>query len=598
MKFCYTKIIVCKDGGVKMKIFLDLAWFFKQEKRSYITGILLLLAVAILELVPPKVIGIVIDEVGTNTITKESLLKWCLILTIAGLTMYGLRYLWRIMIFGSSLKLARQLRTRLYEHFTSMSPAFYQKYRTGDLMAHATNDIQAVQQTAGAGVLTLVDSLAVGGAVLITMAVTISWKLTVLSLLPMPFLVLSTNYYGTLLHKRFHKAQQAFSEINDKVQESMSGMKVIRSLGQEKEDLKSFREQSEDVVQKNVLVARIDSLFDPTISLIVGFSFMIAVGYGSVLVVNKELTVGQLVTFTTYLGTLIWPMLAFGWLFNIVERGRASYDRVSRLLDEKPSVIDGKLDIVPSGEIEYRIERFSYQQNDVTDLQDICITLPKGQTLGIVGRTGSGKTTLLKCLIREYDHIDGRITIAGQDIRDFSLHGLRSAISYVPQDHFLFSATLSDNIAFGKPEAAYKEIAHAATVACIHSDILAFPDGYETVVGERGVSLSGGQKQRISIARALLTNAEILILDDCLSAVDAKTEEQILTALKEERCNKTTIITAHRLSAIQHADHIIVMEKGRIVQRGVHEELMQEDGWYKEMYEKQQLESLVEGEAS
>lgn len=579
-----------------MKVFFDLAWFFKQERRSYITGILLLLAVAILELIPPKVLGIVVDEIGNDAITAQSLMKWCIILAAVGLAMYSLRYVWRIMIFGSSLKLARQLRTRLYEHFTKMSPSFYQQYRTGDLMAHATNDIQAIQQTAGAGVLTFVDSLAVGGAVLITMAVTISWKLTLFSLLPMPIMAISTSYYGTLLHKRFHKAQQAFSEINDKVQESMSGMKVIRSFGQEKEDLEAFGKKSEEVVQKNVLVARIDSLFDPTISLIVGFSFLIAVGYGSVLVVNDELTIGQLITFTTYLGTLIWPMLAFGWLFNIVERGRASYDRVSRLLTENPAVNDRQnaADAVPSGDIAYRIDRFSYQENEVTNLENMHFTLKKGETLGIVGRTGAGKTTLLKCLIREYDHVDGSITIAGTDIRNMTLHSLRSAISYVPQDHFLFSATLADNIAFGKPNADYKEIISAAQIACIHEDIASFPDAYETIVGERGVSLSGGQKQRVSIARALLTNAEILILDDCLSAVDAKTEEKILTALKREREQKTTIITAHRLSAIQHANLILVIEDGRIAQRGAHEQLMSEDGWYKDMFERQQLESLVE----
>ncbi|MCP8969104.1 ABC transporter transmembrane domain-containing protein [Ectobacillus ponti] len=579
-----------------MKVFLDLAWFFKQERRSYLFGTLLLIGVALLELVPPKVMGIIVDEIGGGRLTAGKLLSWIGLLAAVGLTMYGLRYLWRIMIFGSALKLARQLRTRLYHHFTEMSPSFYQKHRTGDLMAHATNDIQAIQQTAGSGVLTLVDSLAVGGAVLITMSATISWKLTLFSLLPMPIMAISTSYYGTLLHRRFHKAQQAFSEINDKVQESMSGMKVIRSFGQEQEDLQAFRQKSEEVVEKNMRVARIDSLFDPTISLIVGFSFLIAVCYGSVLVVNGELTIGQLVTFTTYLGTLIWPMLAFGWLFNIMERGRASYDRVSRLLAQASEVRDaGEANAeAVTGEISYKIKRFSYQRNDVSNLQDIVFTLPQGGTLGIVGRTGAGKTTLLKMLIREFDHFDGTLQIGGRDIRESTLYALRSAISYVPQDHFLFSATIADNIAFGRPEAGYQDVIRAAKIACIHDDIATFPEGYETIVGERGVSLSGGQKQRVSIARAVLTDAEILILDDCLSAVDAKTEEQILSSLKRERNNKTTIITAHRLSAIQHADLILVLEDGGIAQRGTHEQLMREEGWYQDMFERQQLESLVE----
>ncbi|MCU5705794.1 ABC transporter transmembrane domain-containing protein [Bacillus wiedmannii] len=579
-----------------MKVFINLAWFFKQEKRAYIIGIIMLFGVALLELVAPKVLGIVVDEINNGTLTSEKLLKWVILLVVVGITMYILRYLWRIMIFGSSLKLARQLRKNLYEHFTRMSPSFYQSRRTGDLMAHATNDIQAIQQTAGSGVLTLVDSLAVGGCVLVAMGFTISWKLTLLSLIPMPIVAISTNYYGTLLHKRFHKAQQSFSEINDKVQESMSGMKVIRSLGQEKEDLQAFRKKSEDVVHKNMLVARIDSLFDPTISLIVGFSFLIAVCYGSVLVVRGELTVGDLVTFTTYLGTLVWPMLAFGWLFNIMERGRASYDRVEKILSQKSDVVNREDAVhkVANGDVTFAVDSFSYKKNELLQLIDVHFDLKKGETLGVVGRTGAGKTTLLKCLIREYDHFSGELKVGERDIRDVTLYGVRSAISYVPQDHFLFSASIGENIAFGKADATYNEITRAAEIACIHNDILQFSEGYETVVGERGVSLSGGQKQRISIARALLTNAEILILDDCLSAVDAKTEETILNALKRERAGKTTIITAHRLSAIQHANLILVVDEGRIVQRGTHEQLMQENGWYKEMYESQQLEALVE----
>ena len=579
-----------------MKVFINLAWFFKQEKRAYIIGIIMLFGVALLELVAPKVLGIVVDEISNGTLTSEKLLKWVILLVVVGITMYILRYLWRIMIFGSSLKLARQLRKNLYEHFTKMSPSFYQSRRTGDLMAHATNDIQAIQQTAGSGVLTLVDSLAVGGCVLVAMGFTISWKLTLLSLIPMPIVAISTNYYGTLLHKRFHKAQQSFSEINDKVQESMSGMKVIRSIGQEKEDLQAFRKKSEDVVHKNMLVARIDSLFDPTISLIVGFSFLIAVCYGSVLVVRGELTVGDLVTFTTYLGSLVWPMLAFGWLFNIMERGRASYDRVEKILSQKSDVVNREdaVHTIASGDVTFAVDSFSYKKNELLQLIDVHFDLKKGETLGVVGRTGAGKTTLLKCLIREYDHFNGGLKVGERDIRDVTLYGVRSAISYVPQDHFLFSASIGENIAFGKADATYNEITRAAEIACIHDDILQFSEGYETVVGERGVSLSGGQKQRISIARALLTDAEILILDDCLSAVDAKTEETILNALKRERAGKTTIITAHRLSAIQHANLILVVDEGRIVQRGTHEQLMEENGWYKEMYESQQLEALVE----
>ncbi|MGD7021239.1 ABC transporter transmembrane domain-containing protein [Rossellomorea vietnamensis] len=579
-----------------MKVFLDLMWFFKQEKKSYLTGISVLLLVALLQLVPPKVIGIVVDSIKQNELTPAGLLQWAGILAAAGLSMYGLRFVWRMMIFGSAVKLSKLLRNKLYHHFTKMTPSFYQKRRVGDLMAHATNDLQAIQMTAGQGVLTLVDSLATGGFVIIAMAATISWKLTLIALIPMPVMAILTNYYGTLLHKRFHKAQEAFSNLNDKTQESVSGIKVIKTFGQEKEDIESFRDQSEDVVQKNISVAKVDSLFDPTISIIVGISFFLSVAFGSRFVIAGDITIGELVSFTTYLGLLIWPMLAFGWLFNIVERGRASYDRVSGLLAEKVEIDDspGALNVKPEGDIEYDIAHFKYPGEEEAVLEEIRFTLKRGETLGIVGKTGAGKTTLLKILIREFEGYDGEVRLGGRSIKDYKLETLRNSLGYVPQDHFLFSATIAENIAFTNPMSDMEAIEAAASLAHIHEDIKGFTDGYQTVVGERGVSLSGGQKQRISIARALMMEPEVLILDDSLSAVDAKTEESILRALKENREGRTTIITAHRLSAIQHANLILVLDSGRITEKGTHEELMENEGWYREMYLRQQLEELVE----
>ncbi|MBM7659258.1 ATP-binding cassette subfamily B protein [Bacillus mesophilus] len=579
-----------------MSIFKDLWWFFKAEKRSYGFGVLLLTFVAILELIPPKVIGIIVDHINNKTLTKDILLQWIAVLLGMAISVYVLRFLWRIMIFGASVRLARLLRNQLYEHFTKMSPRFYQRRRTGDLMAHSTNDLQAVQQTAGDGILTLVDSVITGSFVIIVMATTISWKLTLICLIPMPFMAILTNYYGTLLHKRFHKAQEAFSSLNDKVQESISGIKVIKTFGQEKEDTESFVIQSKDVVNKNVSVARIDALFDPTISFIVGISFILAIVFGSRFVLAGELTIGQLISFTTYLGLLIWPMLAFGWLFNIVERGRASYDRVQELLAEKEDIIDheGANTSKPSGSISFQINSFQYPESDKRVLDNIHFTLEQGQTLGIVGKTGSGKTSLLKLLIREFEGYEGQILMGSQSIQSYHRDALRASIGYVPQDHFLFSATVADNIAFARPNSSFQEIIEAAKLANIHDDIAQFTDGYETIVGERGVSLSGGQKQRISIARALIVNPEVLVLDDSLSAVDAKTEESILSSLRSNRYGKTTIITSHRLSAIEHADLILVLEEGRISQRGTHHNLMNQEGWYKDMYNRQQLESLVE----
>ncbi|MBB6444164.1 ABC transporter transmembrane domain-containing protein [Bacillus benzoevorans] len=579
-----------------MKVFIDLKWFFKQEKRPYILGISLLIVVAMLELVAPKVIGIVVDEIKNGTLSPSMLFKWMLVLALTVLTMYVARYYWRLMIFGSAYKLARQLRDMLYSHFTKMSQTFYQKKRVGDLMAHATNDLQAIQQTAGAGVLTMVDSLTIGIAVIVVMAATISWKLTIICLIPMPLMAIMTNWYGGMLHKRFYKAQEAFSSLNDKTQESITGIKVIKTFGQEKEDIDEFYQQSADVVKKNLAVARVDALYDPTVAVIVGVSFFLSIAFGAKFVLDGAITIGELISFNAYLGLLVWPMLAFGWLFNIVERGRASYDRVRSILDEPVDVEDGPgaIDEVPSGEIAFHIEKFSYPGGYRPVLNQIEFRLKRGETLGIVGKTGAGKTTLLKLLIREIEGFDGEISFGGRQLHEYKLERLREAIGYVPQEHFLFSSSVADNISFAKPEASMEEIQYAARLAKMDQDILQFTDGYDTIVGERGVSLSGGQKQRISIARALLMEPEVLILDDSLSAVDAKTEEGILSALRETRAGKTTIITAHRLSAIQHADLILVLDEGEIAQMGTHYELMNEDGWYKEMYLHQQLEELVE----
>ncbi|TVP84276.1 MAG: ATP-binding cassette domain-containing protein [Alkalicoccus sp.] len=578
-----------------MKVFYDLSWYFKQEKLRYGTGIFILMLVSALTLIPPYVIGLVVDLIDGQNMTQEILIYWMTILAIVGVLSYILRYIWRILIFGASIKLARILRSNLYNHFTKMSSSFYQKRRTGDLMAHATNDIRAVEQTAGAGVLTLVDSLTMGSFVIITMALTISWELTLIALIPMPFMAFATAKYGSMLHHRFGSAQAAFSALNNKVQESMSGIRVTKAFGYEEEEISAFRSQSDDVVKKNMAVARVDALFDPTITIVVGLSYFLSVAFGAYFVINEAITIGQLTSFTVYLGLLIWPMLAFGWFFNIIERGRASYDRIRRLLHVEQEIknVHGAIESRPAGDVVFDIKEFTYDGEK--GLFDIHIHIPRGRTLGVAGKTGSGKSTLSRTLLRDFDIQKGSVLVDGQPLDTYEKGALLASIAYVPQDHFLFSATIADNIAFGKPGASYKDIVKAASAAGIHDDIIHFTEGYETMVGERGVTLSGGQKQRLSIARALLLDPEILILDDSLSAVDARTEELILETLRKERKNKTTIITAHRLSALNHADEIVVLEKGRISERGNHEELLLKNGWYAKMYQTQQLESELEG---
>lgn len=583
-----------------MRLFFDLLWFFRLEKKSYFLGILLLILVALINLYPPYVVRNIVDKISSKTLTPELLWPWVISLLISGVLIYVLRYLWRLMIFGASIRLSRLLRNQLFEHFTCMSPSFYHKHRTGDLMAHATNDIQAIEMTAGQGVLTLVDSLTTGGLVIFSMAYFLSWKLTLITLAPMPIMAWATSHYGTLLHDRFFKAQEAFSALNDKVQENISGVRVIKAFGQEKAEIRSFRDLSSEVVAKNMSVAKVDSLFDPTIMLIVGFSYFLAIAFGARDVLHDQLTLGQLTQFTLYLGQFIWPMLAFGWLFNIVERGRASYDRVRSLLRIEPEVKDIKGSrtsgsySIPSGNLTYSIDSFYYPEQTHPALQNIHFTLPKGQTLGITGKTGSGKTTLFRLLMREFDGIHGTLQIGEERITEIPLLSLRSAIGYVPQEHFLFSTTLAENIALGRTKASMEKIKEAARLACIHEDIERFSQGYATIVGDRGVTLSGGQKQRVSIARALILDPEILILDDSLSAVDARTEKAILHALRENRAGKTTLISAHRLSAIEHADLILILQDGKILEQGTHSELLREDGWYAQTYRAQQLESQLE----
>ena len=580
-----------------MSIIQKLWWFFKLEKRRYLVGIVALVLVSVLNLIPPMVMGRVIDAITSGRLTQDELLLHLFYLLLAAFGMYYLRYVWRMYILGTSYRLGQIMRSRLFEHFTRMSPAFYQNYRTGDLMAHATNDINALTRLAGGGVMSAVDASITALVTLLTMLFSISWQMTLVAILPLPFMAYATSRLGRKTHKAFGESQAAFSELNNKVQESVSGIKVTKSFGYQSDELASFQEVNDLTFQKNLQTMKYDSLFDPMVLLFVGSSYVLTLLVGAFMVQAGQVTVGNLVTFISYLDMLVWPLMAIGFLFNITQRGKVSYQRIESLLSQESPVKEPEspLDGIENGRLDYAIDRFAFEDEET--LRDIHFSLEKGQTLGLVGQTGSGKTALIKLLLREYDVDQGAIYLNGHDIRAYRLADLRSLMGYVPQDQFLFASSILDNICFGNPGLPFSAVEEATQLAQVYQDIQAMPEGFDTVIGEKGVSLSGGQKQRLAMSRAMILNPDILILDDSLSAVDAKTEFAIIDNLKETRKDKTTIITAHRLSAVVHADLILVMQDGRIIERGRHEDLLALDGWYAQTYQSQQLEMKGEEDA-
>ncbi|GIP34112.1 ABC transporter ATP-binding protein [Paenibacillus sp. J2TS4] len=580
-----------------MSFVIKLQWFFKQHWMKYMLAITLMALVSLGNMIPPRVIGQVIDSIRISELTQAGLVSTVSLLVGLAVVTYLVNYIWMTSLFGNSILLEKTMRSRLMKHWTRMTPSFFQRNRTGDLMALATNDVLAVSQTAGFGVLTLVNTVVGITVVLGTMVVFTSYKLMLAALIPLPFLALAISRLGKAMRQRFLASQEAFGRMNDQALESISGMRVIRSYVQETEDAASFREVTTDVMNKNRKVAIIGALFQPVISTIVGLSYSIGIGYGSYLVFQGDLSLGQLVTFNIYLGQLVWPMIAFGEFINILQRGSASVDRLESSLAQKADVREPAHPLEASHPLNIELKNltFRYPGSNVNSLNGISVRVNQGETLGVVGRTGSGKSTLLKQLLRLYPVEPDRLFISGHSIDAISIDQIRSWVGYVPQEHMLLSKTIAENIALGKTEAGEEEIRRAVEMASFTGDVEQMKDGLQTIVGENGVMLSGGQKQRLAIARALLVAPEILLLDDALSAVDARTESIILRNLRRERADKTTWIATHRLSAVSHANWILVLEEGRVIEEGTHDQLMRLGGWYRQQYDKQQLEaSLLE----
>ncbi|MEC5342328.1 SmdA family multidrug ABC transporter permease/ATP-binding protein [Brenneria populi] len=578
-----------------MRLFAQLSWYFRREWRRYVGAVFLLIVIAILQLLPPKLVGVVVDGVTQHNMTTAKVMQWVGLMLLTAVMVYLLRCVWRVLLFGASYQLAVELREDFYRQLSRQHPAFYLRHRTGDLMALATNDVDRVVFAAGEGVLTLVDSMVMGCAVLVIMCTQISWQLTLLALLPMPIMALIIKHYGTQLHHRFKSAQAAFSSLNDQAQESLTSIRMIKSFGLEDYQSARFAQVAEEAGVKNMYVARVDARFNPTIYIAIGLSHLLAIGWGSWMVVHGSLTLGMLTSFVMYLGLMIWPMLALAWMFNIVERGSAAYSRIRQLMAEQTVVTDGTLSLPDGrGALAVNIHQFHYPESAGCALKEVHFTLQPGQMLGLCGPTGSGKSTLLALLLRHFDIHSGDIRYHDLPLPAIRLDELRHRFAVVGQTPFLFSDTVANNISLGRPDATRRQIEGAARLACVHDDILRLPQGYDTEVGERGVMLSGGQKQRIAIARALLLEAEILILDDALSAVDGRTEHHILQNLKQWGERRTLIISAHRLSALTEANEILVLQRGRAVQRGDHRELVAQSGWYRDMYRYQQLEAALD----
>jgi ATP-binding cassette subfamily B protein len=579
-----------------MKSYKTLIPYFKENKVLVLIGFICLVVVDGLQLMIPRIIKWAVDDLTGGQITSSHLARYAGYIIALALTIGILRYFWRLFIMGTSRRIEEGLRNRFFGHLQTLSFKYYDNTKTGDLMAHATNDMLAVRMASGIGIVALTDAVLLGLAALGFMLF-IDVRLTLFALIPMPFIALVTLRFANLLHSRFERVQETFAFLTEKVRENISGIRVVKAYVQEDHEIHRFSGVNQKYVDKNMILIRIWGMFFPLIMLFSGLSLGFVLLFGGRQVILHQISAGDFVAFTNYIGILTWPMMAIGWVVNLLQRGAASMGRINRILEIEPEIRDESdaLELEGlNGEVEFRDLTFSYGPTLEPALRNINLKVKSGQTLGLLGRTGSGKTTLINLILHLYQPEPNRVFLDGHDIRSLSLGSIRGNVGYVPQETFLFSDTIRENIAFGKLDVPEERIEEVAEIAGILDELLEFPNGLDTVIGERGVTLSGGQKQRVALARALLIDPGILILDDAMSSVDTHTEERILRGLKSFMQDRTTIIVSHRISTLKNADVIAVLDDGELVELGAHLELLRKKGIYYNMYEIQQLEEQLE----
>jgi ATP-binding cassette subfamily B protein len=581
-----------------MRAFKTLKNNFVENRWRFLIGLVALFAVDVLQLLIPRIIKHAIDDLTFGVISTSSLIFYGAQILGVALLIGGLRYVWRQLLLGAARRIEKSLRDRLFIHLQSLSFSYFSRTKVGDLMAHATNDVEAVRMSIAMGLVFLVDTVILG-VLTIGFMVYIHPLLTLYALVPMPLISLLTLFFSRLIHRRFEDVQSAFSSLTERIREAVSGIRVVKAYVQEEKEREKVSTLSWDYARKNVSVTKVWGMFLPLIMLFSNLSLVIVLYLGGRLTVLQSISTGDFVAFMSYLGILSWPMMALGWAINVVQRGAASMGRLNRIFKETPEIADAGEPVSPAilrGEIEIRGLTFSAGNADAPLLRDLRLRANRGEKIVVVGRTGAGKTIFCNLLTRILEAPEGTVFIDGMDIRRIPVQVLRRSVGYVPQDTFLFSDTIRENILFGKLDATEQEIEAAARLAQVYDDITGFPEGLDTVIGERGVTLSGGQRQRIAIARAVLMNPPILILDDSLSSVDIQTEERILEGLEKFLRGRTSFLITHRIAPLRRADRIVVLEGGRIAEMGNHPTLLSRGGIYAELYWRGQLEEELERE--